>query len=268
MHAVSDVSDYHEPDWAKLVRDYGRDRIPFLDVFVDTACRPLELDGRSVFVFDSRLGCTSLHVARKGCEVTCCVAGVEDGAELTRLLSENEVRNVSVVVEVPVSQGGPRIFPFLGRRFDVAVIAVPGAPSASTESALRETARLLKPGGSLVLIVWSHVMQSRPVDPTLQLGVERLSLSARQTWVPPFAAAVTRAGFENVVSSVLKVSCEAPSHRDFTKLSGSVKPWKRRLLGSAVMDAMDVMDGPQDVRGPVPMHGFAILLRAEAPQGS
>ena len=253
-----DEAEYHEPDWPKLTRSRDRDRIPFLEALVGMACRQTDLTGRFVFASDDRSGFTSLYVARRGCQVTCCVAGARENAELSEALKQDDVRNVSIVVRPSRTRDGPAGFPMIGRRFDAAVVVLSGLGHVSTDDTVRETARLLTPSGSLLLVALAYLLPSRPAGRAAQAGVERISLSARRELAPPLVASVLGAGFHDAAATVVKLSCEAPSYRDYLEFSHPLKPLKRPSREEPALFAMD------EPKGPVPMGGFAILLRAEA----
>jgi SAM-dependent methyltransferase len=255
---------YHEPVWRTLVDRFRRERIPFLEPLVDFVSQRLEFEGRSAIVCDDRSGCTSLYVARHGARVTCCVAEADEASDLMSVLKDAGTTDVSVLLQVPTSGRGVKVFPFLGRQFDVAVIVVGFMQTVLTDELLREAARALRYGGRLALVVWAFPHPVTPSGPTATTPIDSPAASSmRIDLIAGFIESLREAGFRKMDLSWLTLSCTAPSFSDFIHLVEARRRLKPRRITHAEAALLE--------EAPVSLEALAAVVvadRDDVAQGS
>jgi SAM-dependent methyltransferase len=253
----ADHENHDEPDWAHVVKRFGRDRIPFLESLVNCAARRIDLRGGSTLVCDGLRGCISIYVASLGCNVTACVDCAGVAGELTSILSEEGVSGVSIAAQVRGTQTGTVIFPFLDNRFDAAVVAVGVVFTSTTRNILRETARALRYGGRIALIVWTFPRPSAAWGPIARRHADERRTLPVHDWVAPFADYVRSVSLRIVTISHVTMSCSAPNSANYIQLL------RARVLRNPGPPHPLVVASLGEPEGPVPLKASAALIVAE-----
>jgi SAM-dependent methyltransferase len=252
-------------DWSSFIDRFARDRIPFLDVLVAEAAKHMNLNGLSAVTSDDITGSIGLYVARTAKEVVCCVAGVRDVTYLTELLLEAGVNNVDIRINAKIHPGGSTMFPFLKRRFDVALLAGSVLFSPTTRGAIFEAASILKPGGKLGLIVWSPVRPTNPndIEDPANILHRRFTPTSPHETAFRFVDAVANAGFRNVRFEQCTCRCEAPSGAAYLDMLRSRITTRVRSIGNERTNRVE--HRMATIAQPIALESWAGMVFAEAP---
>ena len=262
------VSTLTEGDWPSFAASYERDRIPFLEALIAHASGRVKLTGLSALTSDGISGWTSLYLARTAEEVVCCVPGVLAATELTARLAATGVANVSVRMDAPIRPGGPTIFPFIKRRFDVALLVVKALHTSTANDAVRDLAGLLKPGGKLILIVWAPLLHANPLNFEGRANAANApslpptELPDHPQVVHPFEQAIRGAGFRNIQSEQCLSRCVAPNRSAYRTMN------QRRLLPQRYRDEIptELLEHRlAEIGGPIVLVAWSALVFADAP---
>jgi SAM-dependent methyltransferase len=261
------ITTLTEGDWPSFAASYERDRIPFLEALVAHASGRAKLTGLSAVTSDGISGWISVYLARTAEEVVCCVPGVHVATELTAWLAATGATNVSVRMNAPIRPGGPTIFPFITRRFDVALLAVKALHSSTANDAVRDLAKVLKPDGKLVLIVWAPLLNASPLN--FEDSAITPSPSSPPTELPnyskllhPFEQVIRDAGFRNLQSEQCACRCITPSRAAYLCME------RRRLTPRRYRDEIPntlLEHRLAEAGGPMVLAGWSALVFADAP---
>jgi SAM-dependent methyltransferase len=244
MHPISELIDFGDIDWHETEQRTLRDKIPCLGQIAEVVNRRIDVGALSVLALDDVVGGISTYLGRRGGSVTCCVAGVGEGAYLASLLQDEGLANVSVLMQARSQRGTP-VLPFLTRQFDAAVVVLGlVCKKEFTNSLLKETARAVKPGGLVALGLWSS---PRPVGQTVTDYYQ-------VKWTPAYVEAVQDAGFRDPTTSLLRTTCTAPSRRDYARSLMRFRVTRAEMQGEPITAPV-----------PVPLECWGAVVVAERP---
>jgi ubiquinone/menaquinone biosynthesis C-methylase UbiE len=192
------------------------------DLSIDVADRVLEAAGGVGGLGVLDVGCGTGELCRRLADRGAAVSGIDLCANL-----------LSQAGGVGVAKADAAALPFGGRRFDLATSVLVLHYLPDPDRALAEIARVLRPGGRLV--VCDRVCSSDPVLRAAQIGVERL----RNPLIQRILSA------EQLEESLRKAGFEAIRLVEFRRWT-SLEAW---LSGTDPARASDVRDEVFSLRG-------------------
>jgi SAM-dependent methyltransferase len=201
----------HEPydAWAESYRDWWAPVIAPSAVGLLDRLTPTELDGRPFELLDVGTGTGTLAIAALERWPSATAIGVDPARRMVDLAAD-EAQRRGVRDRLRLVVGTADRLPLPDSAVDVATSSFAIQLVPSRAAALREIARVLRPGGPLACVTWQAEHLPFEPDDAFMLAVDELDIDAPpiedggRPYASPEAAAaeLRRAGFERVSARV------------------------------------------------------------------